>query len=182
MNLPFEGPDMSLGNLPRLSDAQTRSISAENPTGEIGRGGMAIPNGKTSAARELGQGWKVSPCINIPPLQVGIIADIQGPGAIQHIWMTMDPSLWRRLVLRFYWDEEDTASVEVPVEDLFCNGWGVPCNVASFLVAVNRAYFHAQWRRSNPVKPKKVHTLLDSVDGQGHYVGTYLAWGSQNNG
>ena len=44
------------------------------------------------------------------------------------------------------------------------------------------AYFHAQWRRSNPLPYKEVHTLLDGVQGHGHYVGTYLAWGVNNNG
>ena len=33
MDLPFNGLGMHLGNLARLSNAQTRSISAENPTG-----------------------------------------------------------------------------------------------------------------------------------------------------
>lgn len=44
------------------------------------------------------------------------------------------------------------------------------------------AYFHAQWRRSNPLPYQTVHTLLDGVQGQGHYVGTYLAWGVNNTG
>lgn len=42
------------------------------------------------------------------------------------------------------------------------------------------AYFHAQFRRVNPVPYKEPYTLLE-VPGQGHYVGTYLAWGSNNN-
>jgi hypothetical protein len=46
----------------------------------------------------------------------------------------------------------------------------------------DRAYFHAQWRRSNPLAYMDVHTLLDGVTGQGHYVGTYLAWGVNNTG
>ena len=227
MDLSYNGLGLSLGNLSRLSNAITRSISAENPTGEKGRGGMAIPESRESAAYELGQGWKVSPCINIPPLQTVTLADIQGPGAIQHIWMTMAPLLYRRLVLRFYWDDETTPSVEVPMGDFFCNGWGVRCNVTSLPVAVNPAggfncywempfsrraritienlspemgqdffyqidytltsvpadlaHFHAQWRRSDTVKAKEVHTLLDGVHGQGQYVGTYLAWGVHNN-
>src|SRR3972149_2743960 len=37
----FNGLGMHLGNLSRLSKAQTRSISAENFTGEKGKGGMA---------------------------------------------------------------------------------------------------------------------------------------------
>jgi hypothetical protein len=43
-------------------------------------------------------------------------------------------------------------------------------------------YFHAQFRRTNPVKYKEVYTLVDNVKGNGHYVGTYLAWGVNNNG
>jgi len=46
----------------------------------------------------------------------------------------------------------------------------------------DRAYLHAQWRRSNPLPYQTVHTLLDGVRGQGHYVGTYLAWGSNSSG
>jgi len=59
--------DFGLANLPFLTDAQTRSVSAENPTGEKGSGGMAIPNAADSrlpfskAASDLGQGWKVNP-------------------------------------------------------------------------------------------------------------------------
>jgi hypothetical protein len=44
------------------------------------------------------------------------------------------------------------------------------------------AYFHAHWRRSNPLGYKQVHTLLDGVKGKGHYVGTYLAWQTNNTG
>jgi hypothetical protein len=50
---------------------------------------------------------------------------------IQHIWLTVFPAYWRRLVLRFYWDGEETPSVEVPVGDFFCNGWCERSNVAS---------------------------------------------------
>lgn len=224
----FHGLYMGLGNLAQLSNAQTRSISAENVNGEKGKGGMAIPDPDgTSAARELGQGWKVSPCIDIQPFATVTLADITGPGAIQHIWITVAPQWWRRLVIRFYWDTEAAPSIEVPLGDLFCNGWGVRCNISSLPVAVNpaggfncyfpmpfrkharitiesltpeavrgffyqitytltdvpddAAYLHAQWRRSNPLPYKQVHTLLDGVRGQGHYVGTYIAWGVNNN-
>jgi hypothetical protein len=44
------------------------------------------------------------------------------------------------------------------------------------------AYFHAQFRRTNPLAHGQVHTLLDGVRGRGHYVGTYLAWGSNSPG
>ena len=62
----FNGLDMNLGNLSRLSDAKTRSISPENFTGEKGKGGMADLKDRNernvanaaNAARDLGQGWK----------------------------------------------------------------------------------------------------------------------------
>jgi hypothetical protein len=49
-------------------------------------------------------------------------------------------------------------------------------------VPKDAAYFHAQFRRINPLPYKQVYTILDNVSGTGHYVGTYLAWGVHNNG
>jgi hypothetical protein len=43
-------------------------------------------------------------------------------------------------------------------------------------------YLHAQFRRDNPLPAGKTHVLLDHVAGQGHYVGTYLAWGVNSSG
>ena len=78
----FNGLGLHLGNLSRLSDAQTRSISAENPTGEKGKGGMAHEGFGAKAATDLGQGWKVSPAVWIDPHSTFTIAEIDGPGAI----------------------------------------------------------------------------------------------------
>ncbi|MBV9230145.1 MAG: hypothetical protein JOZ18_12590, partial [Chloroflexi bacterium] len=111
-NYSFNGLGMGLGNLSRLSNAKTRSISAENFTGEKGRGGMATEGTGARAARDLGQGWKVSPSIAIAPHSSATLADIQGPGALQHIWLTTFPTNWRRLVLRAYWDGEEHPSIE----------------------------------------------------------------------
>src|SRR5512139_659997 len=64
----FNGLHMSMGNLSRLSDAKTRSISAENFTGEKGKGGMSTTgHAAKGAARDLGRGWKVSPYIRVKP-------------------------------------------------------------------------------------------------------------------
>jgi len=78
MDLPFNGLGMHLGNLARLSNAQTRSISAENPTGARGQGGRAAEGTGAVAARELGRGWKVSPSINVAGNGVVTLADVQG--------------------------------------------------------------------------------------------------------
>ena len=56
----FDGFGMNLSTLSLLSSAKTYSVCAENPTGEKGKGGMATEGFSISAARELGQGWKVS--------------------------------------------------------------------------------------------------------------------------
>src|SRR5438067_7591399 len=117
---PFNGLGMGLHNISRLSNAKTRSISAENFSGEKGRAGMATEGTGANASRELGQGWKVSPSIHIPAGTTVALAEIQGPGAIQHVWNTVHPDWWRRLVLRVYWEGEETPSIETPLGDFFC--------------------------------------------------------------
>ncbi len=49
-------------------------------------------------------------------------------------------------------------------------------------VPPDAACFHAQFRRINPLPYKDVYTIADGIKGQGHYVGTYMAWGVNNRG
>jgi hypothetical protein len=222
----FDGLQTGMHNLHRLSDAETRSISPENFTGEKGKGAMATEGTGKTAARNLGQGWKVSPSVRIAAKTTFTLAEITGPGAIQHIWMTPTGN-WRYSILRMYWDDEAEPSVECPVGDFFASGWGEYAQLSSLAVAVNpgsafnsywvmpfrrkcritlenideremvlyyqidytltrvpddAAYFHAQFRRTNPVPYKQVYTIAEGIKGQGHYVGTYLAWGVNSNG
>lgn len=233
-NKSFDGLDVHMGNLFRLSDAKTRSICPENFTGEKGKGGMAqvCDRGKRNianaayAARDLGEGWKVNPYIIINPQETITIAEMEGPGAIQHIWMTPTGN-WRFSIIRIYWDDEKEPSVECPVGDFFCMGWGIYAPLSSLAVCINpgsafncywtmpfrkkckitienideekamnlyyqvdytltdvpedAAYFHAQWRRTNPNHTSD-YTIVDNIKGKGHFVGTYLAWGVNNNG
>ena len=125
-----------LGTLAMLSNAETRSISAENPMGERAGGAQEAPDAE-SAASMLGVGWKVRPCITLQPLTTTALADIDGPGTIQHIWITVSEKAYRDTVLRFYWDAEETPSIEVPLGDFFCNGHALRYNVSSIPVAVN---------------------------------------------
>jgi len=222
----FGGLGLNLGNLYRLSHAQTRSISPENFTGEKGRAGMSIDGPAMSSARDLGQGWKVSPFVVIKPHETFVMANVQGMGAIQQVWLTPAGN-WRLAIIRIYWDGETEPSVECPVGDFFACGWGRYARISSLPVCVNpgsafnsywqmpfrksfkvtlenianenftvyyqinytlteipadAAYFHAQFRRVNPLPYKSVYTILDGVKGWGHYVGTYLAWGVHSNG
>ena len=216
-----------LENLSKLKNWDCRAITAENPTGERGKGGMAIPS-ERSAARKLGQVWKVRPCIDVHAGETVEIANFQGQGAIKHIWMTEMRRIPRTLILRIYWDGCEVPSVEVPLQDFFANTdpryfsqlsslavcvnpdggyncyWDMPF-YKSFRITVENVdekdvtlfyqidfalyeldaglgYFHAQFRRSNPVPRGEVHTILDGVEGPGQYVGTYIFWGSNAEG
>lgn len=156
-------PGQNLGTLYQLSDAQTRSIGPENPTGEKGMGGMAtLQNGTAAgAAKDLGQGWKVNPYIIIKPGQTVTLADISGSATIQHIWMTISGD-WRLDILRMYWDDESSPSVEVPVGDFFCMGWGSFAPLTSLAVCVNpgsglNCYWPMPFR-------KKGHITLENLN------------------
>ena len=61
----LDGFNNGLGNLWRLPKAQSRSISAENFTGEKGKAGMATEGSGATCARDLGSGWKISPSVAI---------------------------------------------------------------------------------------------------------------------
>ncbi len=231
-------------NLTRLKkSASTRLITAENVYGEKGRGGMAalslepppgvrqigqIYDGGAAAARELGRKWKVRPCISLEPQATTTLMDIDGPSTVTHIWITVDESYLRDLILRMYWDGETVPSVEAPLGDLFCCGWrrrakilSIPVNVNptggmnmyfplpfrkhgritvenrnpeqvdGFFYAIScedgpveedEAYFHAQFRRTNPLPYGEDYVILDRVIGEGHYVGTYMGWQQNTNG
>jgi len=135
--------NLGLGALPMLSEAQTRSISPENPTGEKGKGAMLIPRigdpeqPHANVFGHLGQGWKTRPFRSLPAGQTMTLMDIKGPGVIQHIWLVSDH--WQSCVLRFYWDEEKTPSIEAPLSDFFAVGHGLFAPVNSLPVVVNAA-------------------------------------------
>lgn len=230
----YNGIHTDLGNLQKLSNAKTRSISPENFTGAKGQGGMDKLSDTTKphhalaaeAARELGQGWKLNPAVKIEPGETFTLGEIDGPGAIQHIWMTPSQS-WKLAILRIYWDGEKTPSVECPVGDFFCMGldkyspvnslpvvvnpgsgfnsyWTMPfrkhckitienLNKEDFYVFYqidyvlsdvdkNDAYFHAQYRQSDPKDSSSIYTIADSIQGQGQYVGVYMTWKPNNPG
>jgi len=223
----FNGLGNNLSNLWMQSNAKSRSISPENFTGEKGKGGMSIDGAAKNAARELGQGWKVSPFVVIKPGETFEMANIEGSGAIQHIWLT-PAGTWRHMILRIYWEDNDFPSVECPVGDFFaCAFQGNYRPIASLPVCVNPSsglnsfwempfrkrcritmenigpkdvvlyyqidycltdvpadctYFHAQFRRTNPLPYKEVYTIVDGIEGKGQFVGTYMTWGVNNNG
>ena len=103
---------IDMNGLYQLSSAKTRSVSPENPTGAPGKGGMCpLEQGSArNAARDLGAGWKVNPYIVIQPKTTYEIASIDGPGIINHIWLT-PTGRWRNTILRIYWEDQQNPSV-----------------------------------------------------------------------
>ncbi|GGL33472.1 DUF2961 domain-containing protein [Phycicoccus endophyticus] len=133
----------------RPPTVRSRSANAENPTGGEGAG--------ASAPSPLGPGRKGSPALPLAAGETITLADIDGPGVIRHVWVTVPdrtaagPFVLRDLVLRVYWDGADAPAVEVPLGDFFCNGFADRALVTSDLVVVAptggmNAYFQMPFR------------------------------------
>lgn len=229
---------MEMSELWKKKDIESRSITPENPEGSKG-GGAKAKSSPELPCSELGDGWKVRPSVQINPGETYTMAEIDGPGAIKHIWVTccVDGSktlpwfhgrhLWREMILRIYWEGEQTPAVECPLGDFFACGWGEFAQVSSLPVCVNPGssfncywempfkrkcritlenrwsetallyyqidyekkdlpeeilYFHTYFHRTNPTKIAQTHEILPHIKGSGCYVGTYIAWGVNNNG
>jgi len=217
-----------LNDLTLKRKIRTFSVSPENFTGEKGKGGMATEGTGASCARELGQGWKVSPSVKIGAGETFVLADVKGQGAIKHFWITETSNAGRQMILRIYFDGCKKPCVEVPLSDFFCSAdkrefrhisslpicinsknayncyfempyfkgfrfelqnisakdevayYQIDCEEKE--ISPDSLYFHAQFRRVNPLPYKQVYTILDNVKGNGKYVGTYLNWGVKSNG
>lgn len=152
----------SLAMLPISKKFESRAINAENITGDKGRGGMD--------ASELGPSRKGNPCLrNIRSGEIVTLAEIDGPGVINHIWMTVtnkttdaDCFVLRDLVLRMFWDDEIYPSVEVPLGDFFCCGFGRECLINSIPITVlpNRgfnSYFQMPFRKKAKITIENQH-------------------------
>ena len=232
-----------LTSITKLTTGKTRLFSAENVYGEKGKGGMAkveatpqpetvkigqIWDGPNLCSRDLGQKWKVRPCITLPSGSTTTIMDTSGPGRITHIWITVDQKAFRDIIIRMYWDGEDMPSVESPLGDFFCCGFSKALKIAAIPINVNptgglncyfpmpfrkyakitvenrapkdqggffyaismdedvvgpdEAYFHAKFRRENPLAYMFDYLIVDGIEGKGHYVGTQMCWQQNNSG
>ena len=89
-----------LDDLPRIHNRRTRRVSSWDTTGRNA------------------DAW------TLEPGQTRVLADIEGPAQITHIWMTQ-PDGYRECLLRFYWDGAKRPSVNVPLGDFFCLGHGI---------------------------------------------------------
>ncbi len=75
----------------------------------------------------------------IEPGETVVLAELNGPGEIQHIWFTIgaqDRRYPRTLVFRIYWDESLVPSVESPLGDFFAAGNGMRATVSTLPIEV----------------------------------------------
>ena len=83
----------------------------------------------------------------IKPGETAEIANIKGPGIINHIWLTFNEARpnWleangsanpAEIVLRIYWDDSNEPAVESPLGDFFAAGFGLRTEIQSIPVIV----------------------------------------------
>lgn len=112
----------------------TRTFNAENPRGEKGKAAQA--------ASHLGVARKGSPCVDLQPGEELVLVDVEGPGVVRHIWITCNavtkanPFVYRNLLLKMYWDGEESPSVVAPLGDFFCCGGAISSRVDSLPIVV----------------------------------------------
>jgi hypothetical protein len=120
-----------------------RAVSFENPTGERGAGGSSHGGRKGSPNRQLEGGERV------------VLADLEGPGTLRHIWMTFlpaPPERMRSLWMEVYYDGASQPSVSVPCLDFFALPHGRPVPYHSALTSAQEgrgfnAYFPMPFAR-----------------------------------
>jgi hypothetical protein len=111
----------------------------------------------------------------IEPGETVVLADLDGPGEIQHIWFTIgaeDRRYPRTLVFRIYWDGSRTPSVEAPLGDFFAAGNGMRANVSTLPIEVTsygRA-LNSYWKM--PFRQKARLTMTN--EGQGRITSCYF--------
>ncbi|MHB8576302.1 MAG: glycoside hydrolase family 172 protein, partial [Dehalococcoidia bacterium] len=113
----------------------SRAASFEYPEARAGAGGMVAGGRKGAPSRRLAPGVRVT------------LADIEGPGRVGHLWLTVGrasrpgrfdrPALLRSQVLEVFYNGMAEPSISVPVGDFFGAVHGVPAPYASALTAVN---------------------------------------------
>jgi len=121
-------------------------------------------------------------CKHPIPGETTVLADLQGPGIVNHIWITIADSeyAWPRLLrVRVYYDGRKTPSVDVPLGDFFGVGHGYERNLNSQMVRnasfgrARNSYWPMPFRKSCKITltnegSRRVTSLYYHVDWQKH--------------
>ncbi|HZQ28364.1 MAG TPA: glycoside hydrolase family 172 protein [Acidimicrobiales bacterium] len=115
---------------------ESRAITFENPTGARGAGGTAHG------------GRKGAPNRRVQPGEVVVLADIEGPATVRHVWMTFPPAApdaMRAVWLEAYYDDAAEPSIAVPAVDFFGLPHGRPVPYVSALTACQEGRGFSSW-------------------------------------
>jgi D-arabinan exo alpha-(1,3)/(1,5)-arabinofuranosidase (non-reducing end) len=115
----------------------TDPISAQSSLDGLTRQLDWVPQRSSSANPDITKNGDSRP---IPPSEELVIADLSGPGVINHIWTTIssrDIFHGRSHVLRVYYDGKDKPSVQVPLGDFFGVGHGAAADYHSAVTSVS---------------------------------------------
>ena len=134
-----------------------RGSAAAVPAAQDLLRGLGVPQDFTSArvsSYDRSGGNKDS--LTIPPGGTAVLAELKGPAAIHHIWVTIAAEAFygRKLVLRMYWDGEAAPSVEAPIGDFFGVGHGLNRNLSSLPITnssegrARNCYWHMPFAKS----------------------------------
>jgi len=104
----------------------------------------------------------------VPAGQTALLADLRGPGCIHHFFVTLPPRNLRKLTLRFYWDGEETPSIESPLVDFF--GIGHDLTTADLRTAL----FYAVKKNERNRDADTVNATNYVLSGQRHSAGFEL--------
>jgi hypothetical protein len=103
--------DRDLAHAARIDTSlDARAATFENPTGARGAGGTAHGGRKGAPSRRIAAGERV------------VLADVEGPGVVRHLWLTVPPARpdrLRALTLEVRYDGRAEPSIAVPVLDFF---------------------------------------------------------------
>jgi hypothetical protein len=100
---------------------------------------MVLNDNRTKRISSWDQTGGNRDCLTLAPGETQTIFDVEGPAIINHFYVTMmsrDLFAYRRVIVRMFWDEEETPSVECPIGDLFCVPFSQPVFFASQVASV----------------------------------------------
>jgi len=120
------------------------------------------------------------PAVEAPLSDFFCNADYKEYRQLSSIAMCVNP----KRGLNCYFEMPYFKSFKIEIENTGCESchifYQIDCEEKE--LTPNTLYFHAQFRRVNPLPYKEPYVILDNVKGNGHYVGTYMNWGVKNNG
>lgn len=173
------GPGWKISPYVRIAPGQTLTLAAIAGPGAIQHIWMTPTGNWRHAILRMYWDGEPEPSVESP------VGDFFGQGwgtfaALSSLAVCVNPGS----AFNCYWEMPFRKAARITLENIGDEPMTLFYQVDYALAEVpaDAAYFHAQFRRVNPLPEKTAYTILDGVSGRGHYVGTYMAWGSKSDG